>query len=272
MFNNRGKTVIFFIVLISISLILAGGTFYLLQQEKTKNLKLTDELIDTKTKYEATKADLEKSTKKISSLEFSVEDYKTQVSSLTGDLERERSAKQEAFSRVKKLQDDLDLQLATKFGLEKRLIDSDKIVKDMETRLREMEAQLKDLGLKKVALEDKVKGLEQITSNVELGKIVVSPEPAAVAASPATFSSASVSAVKLEGKVLVVNKDYNFAVISLGAKDGVAMGSKFTVSHNNKKIGDLQIEKIHDSMSAAGFTSPEIKEKIAEGDKVEFKS
>jgi uncharacterized protein YlxW (UPF0749 family) len=274
MFDNKGKTVIFFIVLISISLILAGGTFYLLQQEKSNNLKLTEQLKDMTTKYEATRMDLEKSTKKISGLEFTVEDYKTQISSLSSDLEREKSAKQEALGRVKKLQDDLDLQIATKSDLEKKLVNSDKMVKDMETRLMEMEAQLRDLGSKKVALEDKVKGLEQKTSNVELGKIVVSPEPSVSAATgaPAAFSSAQASPVKLEGKVLVVNKDYNFAVISLGAKDGVALGSKFGVLHNNKKIGDLQIEKIHDSMSAAGFMSPEIKEKIAEGDKVEFKS
>ena len=70
MFDNKGKTVIFFIVLISISLILAGGTFYLLQQEKSNNLKLTEQLKDMTTKYEATRMDLEKSTKKISGLEL----------------------------------------------------------------------------------------------------------------------------------------------------------------------------------------------------------
>jgi len=57
-------------------------------------------------------------------------------------------------------------------------------------------------------------------------------------------------------------------VINLGSKDGVALDDVFYVYHSNKYIGDIKLEKIHDSMAAAGFVSANIKNKIAEGDRV----
>jgi hypothetical protein len=71
-----------------------------------------------------------------------------------------------------------------------------------------------------------------------------------------------------EGKVLVVNNDYNFIVINLGNKEGVEIGQLFSVYRGNKYIGDVKVEKVHDSMSAAGFVTPDIKDKVNEGDKV----
>lgn len=66
----------------------------------------------------------------------------------------------------------------------------------------------------------------------------------------------------------MVNKDYNFAVINLGSKDGISIGEAFSVYHDNKYVGDLKAEKVHDSMTAAGFVSVDIKAKLSEGDKV----
>jgi hypothetical protein len=102
--------------------------------------------------------------------------------------------------------------------------------------------------------------------NVELGTIVVSPETAAVS------GSTKAPTAKLEGKVLVVNKDYNFIVINLGNKDGIAIGNIFSVLRNNKNIGEVKVEKVHESMAAAGFVTDGLKDKVAEGDLVEQKS
>jgi len=38
--------------------------------------------------------------------------------------------------------------------------------------------------------------------------------------------------------------------------------------HGGKNIGEVKVEKVHDTMSAAGFVSPELKDKILEGDSV----
>jgi hypothetical protein len=57
-------------------------------------------------------------------------------------------------------------------------------------------------------------------------------------------------------------------VINLGTKDGISSGDVFSIYHNNKYVGDAKLEKVHDSMSAAGFLSEDIKDKVSEGDKV----
>jgi hypothetical protein len=57
-------------------------------------------------------------------------------------------------------------------------------------------------------------------------------------------------------------------VISLGSKDGVKTGDKFSVYHNNRYVGDVTVEKVHDSMAASGFASVDMKDNVSEGDKV----
>jgi hypothetical protein len=46
------------------------------------------------------------------------------------------------------------------------------------------------------------------------------------------------------------------------------VGDIFSIYHNNKDIGEVKVEKVHDSMAAAGFSASDIKDKVSEGDKV----
>ncbi|MCU0666780.1 MAG: hypothetical protein MUF05_06790 [Candidatus Omnitrophica bacterium] len=71
-----------------------------------------------------------------------------------------------------------------------------------------------------------------------------------------------------EGSIAVVNREYDFVVLNIGEKDGVKAGDTFQVSRNNKLLGEVNVEKVHDSMSAAGFASAGLKEVVQEGDKV----
>ena len=256
MLNNKGKAVVFLVILIIIALGLGGGAYYLLQQEKAKNVDLTQQLDEVKAQQLNTKAELENAKHKIASLQSNLSDAQMKVADLNSNLEDEKAAKNILLKEIEKLKSDLNKEISMKIGIQKDLDDSVKALKSMESRFKEMEAKKKDL-------EEKVQ-------NVELGKIVVSPEQDA-AAVEASQSGAAESAAEIEGKIAVVNKDYNFAVINLGSKDEVTIGSIFSVTHNNKDVGDLKVEKVHDSMSAAGFVSADMKDKIAEGDKVKLK-
>ena len=160
------------------------------------------------------------------------------------------------------------------------LIDLENKLIQAQQELKKTQAQLKEIAATKSSLEVKIKELETKSQGVELGEVVVSPEPSAPvtdaknnmdAVSSPKADNPSAKAKGLEGKVMIINKDYNFAVINLGNKDGVQSGNIFSVYHGNKSIGDLKVEKVHDSMSAAGFGSPEMKDLIAEGDTVKQK-
>lgn len=257
-----------FIVLILVSLSLAGVTFHLLQKEKAKSASLQQQLDDLMLKQRVTETKLEEHKKTISQLELQLKDAQTKIDALTADLENETAQKQEALGQLQQLKADLEKQKTLRSDLETKL---SQIQKDVEKK----QGQLKDLENKKGQLEAKIKDLEtqmqqaqsqqakaQGQEGVELGTIVVGPEGAPVEGTAQQSKSA------LEGKVLVVNKEYNFVVVNLGSKDGVNVDDIFSVYQSEKNIGDIKVAKVHDSMSAADFVSSSTKDQIKEGDRV----
>ena len=267
-----------------ISLSLAGGLFYLYQKEQTLNVSLQKEKEELSLNIKIAQTNLEESQKEVSALGLKLKESQAQIETLTNDLGQEKNTKEEALTQMRELKSDLEKQKGLRSDLENKL-------KKAETDLGQIRVKLNDLESKKAELETKVKDLEEqakqaLTRDVELGKIVVSPDNATSTEVPlnpesdlnsqlsSTSSSASAKEEKQEsssgltGKVLVLNREYNFAVINLGSADGVNIGDLFSVYHNSNYIGDVKIEKVHDSMSAAGFESQDIKDKISEGDKV----
>jgi len=267
--DKAKSSIIVFIVLILISLCFAGAGFFLLQREKIKNFSLQEEMDTLKIKENAAEAKLEEYKKTISQLELKLKDAQGNIDTLTTTLDQEKKAKQDALDELQQVKADLDQQKSLRSDLESKLSQSQKdVVKAL--------AQLKDLESKRSQLETKLKDLEAKAQQpqaqnqgVELGTIVVGAEGAASPSQGGVAAGQSKAApTVLEGKVLVVNKDYNFVVINLGSKDGVNAGDVFNLYHNNNYIGDIKVEKIHESMSAADFTSTSIKEAVSEGDRV----
>ncbi len=280
---NKTKLVI--IGLLGISLVILAGGYYLLSQEKAKSLTLQSEIDSLKEQQEIYKKKLDESKKLSASLETKLQEAKTQVDKLTIDLAQEKANKQEIQSQLDYVSSDLDKQKGLRSDLEKKLSKTQADAKSLEDKL-------KDLDAKKKELETKVQDLESQVKKVELGTIVVAPEQSAKSSvkEQASKSKETKKEVKkevkkeakketkavepirpvasLEGKVSVVNVDYNFTVINIGAKDGVNVEDMFAVYSNNKYIGDIKVIKVHDAMSAADFLSADIKDKIAEGDKV----
>ena len=271
--RNSGKTTVLLIILIIMSLGLAGGVFYLFQQEQSSNIRLQDELEEIKARYTIAESKAKEAETTIKQLDLQLQEAKGKVDTLAEEIQQEQEAKKSAQEELEKVKADLTTQKSLRVKLEGELSAA-------KGALKKAQAQLTELEGKKDSLESKLDTMEQKTqeqgSGVELGTIVVAPE---TQGSPVALASAVTqdSAVKAasgpsvsasEGKVLVINREYNFAVINLGSKDGVAVGDVFYVYHNSKYIGDITLEKIHDSMAAAGFASSAMKNKIAEGDRV----
>lgn len=268
------------VALVLASLFLSAGVFFLLQKEKARATALQTELNDLKAVQKVTEAKLAESKKMIADLELKLQESQAQIATLTQNLEEEKAAREQASGEMQSLQAELKEQKELRMALETKLTQAQEDTKKIQAQLKEMDG-------KKAALEARIKELEaQIeeiqAGNIELGKIVVgtegeaaSPErgaakteePAAKKEAPAKQPEKK-SAPAFESKVLVVNKEYNFVVINMGTKDGVRVGDVFSVYHNNKYVGDVKVDKVHDSMAAAGFTSPDMKDKVGEGDKV----
>jgi len=271
-------SILLLIVLIIISLALAGSVLFLLQKEKTRSLSLQQQLEETTTRLKMTEARLDDSKKVAAGLDSKLKEASAKIDKLTNEVAEEKSAKEEALIQAGQLKADLERQKGVKADLESKLTQAQRDV-------AKAQGQVKDLSSKKDDLEKKVKDLEARSTQgqgVELGTVVVTPEAATTAVTAPVAGKTTVRAISDttvrnptpagEGKVLVINGEYNFAVINLGSKDGVELGQVYSIYRGNKYIGDVKVEKVHDSMAAAGFLNPDTKDKVTEGDKVVRKS
>jgi len=259
---NSTVKVIILVIIILISLGVAGGAFYFYQQEYSRNISLQGKLDELTSKQKVTEGKLLDAQKSIANLEEKLKDTTTQLDTLGLQLQQEKTSKEEALAKMGQMQADFDQQKGLRSDLENKLTKA-------QDELRTIQAKLGSIESEKAKLEARIKELET-KSNVELGKIVVTPEGNQVA--PVTTgpqaSNPPAPAQNLEGKVLVLNKEYNFVVINLGNKDGVAIGDQFSVYQGNKNIGEVKVEKVQEAMSAAGFVTDSLKNKVKEGDKV----
>jgi myosin heavy subunit len=297
--------VLVLIGVVIISLALLGTAVFLLQKEKANVQRLQEELDDVRTRQRITETKLDDSKKILADMESQLKSAQDQIANLSSEVQQERVAKEESMAQLNQLKSDLEQQKSLRSDLENKFSQSQQEAQKLQSQLNEFDA-------KKKELESRIKELEDKASQVELGKIVVGGADAVKTATAATKTKAKKQPVKkevvqnepvysgmpelvstqkpgayvslpvaavaaeapanTEGKILVLNKEYDFAVINLGSKDGVASGDVYTVRHNNAIVGDIKVEKVHESMSAAGFVTAGLKDKISEGDKVTKKS
>ncbi|RJO65635.1 MAG: hypothetical protein C4540_00615 [Candidatus Omnitrophota bacterium] len=270
--SNKGKTSVFILfLLIIISFSLAGGAFYLMQQEKTKAATLEKDMEALSSKQRVVQAELESAKKTIVDFESKLKAYELQIENLTEDLDMEKTAKEESLKKVSQLKIALELQEKQRSALEEK-------VTQAQDEVKKFKEELKDLQLKKGELEEKLRGVQAnapSAGDVELGKIVIGPEGEELVGFDQEVLAQPRGNV-LEGKVLTLNKEYDFVVINLGSKDGVKINNVFSVYRENAYLGDVKIDKLHDSMSAATFVvdakHKDLKNRISEGDKVVLKT
>lgn len=108
-----------------------------------------------------------------------------------------------------------------------------------------LKGEVEQLGKEKRELTQQLASLQKIQDNlqkkirriltrtkVDLGEMVIKPS-------------------SLHGRVLKVNKKYNFAITDLGKNDGVTVGMRLMAYRGGNAIGEIQIEKVHDELSVA---------------------
>jgi len=265
---NRKTGILIFGGLLVISFAIAAGAFYSYQNEHAKSIRLQEQVDELTSRQRATEAKLEDAKKTVTRLQLELQEVKGQIDTLSKDLAQEKSSRLEASNKLEQLKADLEKQKTLRQDLENKLNLASDEGKKMKERVKVIQQQ-------KDELEAKLKELESGSNGVELGKVVVNSEvlqekPASMPSKVEKKSSAPKEKT-LEGKVMVVNKDYNFAVINLGSKDGVKTDDVFLVYRGGKVIGELKVEKVHESMAAAGF-SEDLKNIIGENDKVAQKA
>ncbi|MEI8344771.1 MAG: hypothetical protein WCG06_01720 [Candidatus Omnitrophota bacterium] len=104
----------------------------------------------------------------------------------------------------------------------------------------------------KAALEEAVevgkRKIDDEWKTVNLGSIKVASDGSMPVEPP--VSSGFRRPAKVQGKILVINKQHGFVVVSLGRADGVIAGTEFAVSRQWAQVGILTTMEIQEMMTA----------------------
>ncbi len=271
-------------ILLSLALIgaLVGAVVIFLDRNKEQARRIWVE--DQLEKIKAAKVSLEQERDELAkvkeTLETQLTDANTQAKKLSEELateKRSRDAVSDELNKARTQASDLNKKMQM-VETEKKAV-SDELARAKQS-YQALSNELTTLRQAKEALERRVKEMLTAQSS-DAERIVVNPAavpgaaavPAAAAVRGAKPAASAVSSgAGLEGKVLVVNKEFNFVVVNIGAKDGLQSGSRVEISRSGKKIGSAQVERLYDNMAAATVLIEEQKGQIKEGDLVQVTS
>jgi len=237
-------------VALVIVVILVLAVAFLYTSERTKRVNLERQLGDLNVKFTTSEASLKSAKKEVERLTQKLQLTESELRTAAEELNSLKTVKQEVMSQLNETRTELEKQIYQKLDVEQRLNRAKEEVKKLQDELGKMDAMRLDLEAKIRDIEEGVPTAKP-GNNIELGQIVVS---GANRVKPAEA---------LKGTVLVVNKEYSFAVINLGSKDGLALNDVLGVYDRDKFLGDVTVEKLQEAMAAVNFTSVRIKDKLA---------
>ena len=234
------------IILLAILCVVFGVMSWLsfnnLQSEKKTRVATENSLKDLMSQKDNIQKELDDQKKLKTDLESQLEDLKGKVSALQDKAEKlaaqiadERRAKEDALAKISDKDREIE-DIKTNWESEKlsRTALQDQFDK-LQKEYSNLQDQLKSVKTANSNLQKQVEDL-QSKKEVELDKIVVKP------------------GVEAEGKVLVVNKEFNFIVVAAGNNKGITPGVTFGVFREGKLVAKAQVEKVYETMSAANIT------------------
>lgn len=289
-------------ILLSLGLVvalLAAVNFFLGQtQEHEKRVFLETQLQKMKDKNDELTKERDELLQAKGELETQLTDEKTKAQGLADGLAQEKRAHETLNGEVTRIQkESADTKSRLDAERKEKLTVTEELAKAKQS-YQALSNELTTLRQAKEALEKRVKEM-LVAQASETERIVVKPPTGATsgttatttttasastartaatatpAASSKTSAAAPVAAAPMagkEGKVLVVNREFNFVVANLGSKDGIKNGTKYTILRGNKTIGSAEVERLYENMSAATVLVEEQKGQIKEGDLVRVTS
>jgi chromosome segregation ATPase len=193
-----------------------------------EKLTIEKELVTAKSAKDQAEAKIVKIEDKFKELSAQFDDMKQKNEYTAAELETKKT-------EITRIKVDLDNEKREKLTISRKLeglqADYDKAKKEAEKLTNE-----------KADLEKRISELREKQS-VSLDKIVVNTDDAS--------GGAQSPKQAMQGKVLVVNKEYSFIVTDIGQDKNIQKGAKFDIMDGAKFLGQAEIDKVYDTMSSA---------------------
>jgi len=255
-------------ILIVLLILFLLGTitgFWQVQRLKEENISLKERNEELEARKKIVETKLREKEDEIARLLSQIEEKIQQIASIEDQIKNDKAIKEEIILQLKNKEEELTKEKERVLELEDKLNKAD-------IEFKNLLARAKDLESKKEDLEKKLKDLEAKPETVELGKIEVKGEEDIIEVKGEEDIQVMSPPKRLEGKILVVNKDYNFAVINLGESDGLNLSDILSVYHQNEHLGNVKVEELRDKMSVVTFLDEGMKDTVKEEDFVIFPS
>lgn len=226
------------IILGIISILFIGSTavlFLALNNERVEKTTLQDELTQIMKERKKLSREIEELKLIKGDLEIKLGGLETQAKMLTENYEKEKSQNDIVRLKLSEKEEEIK-EVETKLvAVTDERSKLREMLDDERTRYSQLKERINKLVEVKDILEEKVRDIIN-RQGIELERIVVKAEG------------------ELEGKVLVVNREYNFIVVNIGVRDDIGLGDILTLYRDGKYVGEAKVEKIYDTMSAATIT------------------
>lgn len=266
--GKSGKALTFILIVFVVLLISVTGIslFFFMKEIDLRQAAETkvEQLQAIETKLNA---DLKAAQEQISLLDEKKKDAEARIESLQQEVELERGAKEEVKQQNLTLQDSLQKEVQAKEEISSRLNQDLKVAQEkyasIKSELDKALARNKELEAAKAQIQEQVQGAQQSgaietpsaqpkggQTGVELGKIVVNPSAGG------------------KGKVISVDSETDFVIVSLGEKDGIAKGALLSIFRGDEYLGDVKVSRVLAEMSAADFVPPFKSQSVKKDDQV----
>lgn len=289
--NNSGKALTIFLVVIAVLLIAltAIAVFFFLQEvglRKDAEFKLEQmEMVESKLQTE-----LKETKNQLLLLEDKNKEADTRIESLRQDVELEKGLNEELKKENVQLQDTLTKENEAKQQMRdqmtKDMAEAEKKITTVQDQLNAALAEKQKLEAVYQATLSKYQKLQQQVGISEDDSGDSEPAQAAPASDPGENSPAPPAAQQQEvnldtivvnsptdskGKVISIDAETDFVIVSMGEKDGVRKNSLLSVYRGEKLLGDVKVTRALPEMSAADFIPPLTSQDVQKDDRVVIK-
>ncbi len=277
--NSSGKVlVIFLVIFVILSLSLAGLSMFFLSKEIEKRKATESALQETKTTGIKLEAQLQDAIKQGFVLQEKNKEADEKINGLLDELELQEGLRDKLKEENLSLKTQLEEQTKAKDELQGKIAASE----EAEKKVAELEGKLQTEINAKQELEQKIKAFEQRAKDLEENLSRLNPDdvkPAPSDVKPAVVSSEQVELEKIviapptgpEGRILTVDTETEFVIVSLGANHGAASGDILSVYRGENYLGDIKITRLQPEMSAADFVPPLSSKDVRKDDRVVVK-
>lgn len=108
---------------------------------------------------------------------------------------------------------------------------------------------------------------DQVQARLKELEMLKAKKPVTPVVSPIVTQPTPVA--DISGTVREVNAKFGFAILDLGAPNGVKLGDEFAVSRANEPVGRLRVRKLHSGLSICDIISDKTSRAVLPGDRVE---